>query len=93
MVRVKRLMLDVLKPHQPDGLTFAKAIAEQGEQWRVLYSVEEIDEQTESVTLIVEGEDVQFDRIAGTIEAAGASVHSIDEVEVVGDASDEPAPD
>ena len=27
MVLVKRIVLDVLKPHQPNGLEFAKAIA------------------------------------------------------------------
>jgi hypothetical protein len=83
MVRVKRLVLDVLKPHRPDGLVFSKAIAEQGEGWHVVYAVEEVDEKTESVTVIIEGEDIQFERIAGTIEEIGGSVHSIDEVEVV----------
>jgi len=89
MVRVKRLLLDVLKPHRPDGLAFAKAIAEQGDRWRVFYSVEEVDEKTESVTVVIEGEDIDFERIAGTIESAGGSVHSIDEVEVAGDGDDD----
>lgn len=85
MVRVKRLILDVLKPHKPDGLEFARTIAEQGKHWRVLYSVEEVDEKTESVTIVVEGEDVHFERIATAIENAGGTVHSIDEVEVAGE--------
>ena len=89
MVRVKRLLLDVLKPHRPDGLAFARAIAEQGEGWRVTYSVEEVDEKTESVTIIIEGEDIQFERIIRAVEKAGATVHSIDEVEVVSEAGDE----
>ncbi len=85
MVRVKRLILDVLKPHKPDGLEFCRTIAEQGEGWRVLYVVDEIDEKTESVTVVVEGDDVRFDLIAAAIENAGATVHSIDEVEVLGE--------
>jgi len=85
MVRVKRLILDVLKPHKPDGLVFTTAIAEQGSDWRVVYSVAEVDEKTESVTIVVEGEDVRFERIAEAIENAGATVHSIDEVEVMGE--------
>ena len=82
MVRVKRLVLDVLKPHRPDGLEFARNIAEQGDDWHVLYSVEEVDEKTESVTVVIEGEDIQLERIAEAIETAGGTVHSIDEVEV-----------
>jgi hypothetical protein len=85
MVRVKRLVLDVLKPHKPDGLEFSRIIAEQGERWRVLYSVEEMDEKTESITVVVEGEDVRFDLISAAIENAGGTIHSIDEVEVLGE--------
>ena len=85
MVRVKRLMLDILKPHKPDGLEFSRTIAEQGERWRVLYAVEEMDEKTESVTLVVEGEDLRFDLITAAIEHAGGTIHSIDEVEVLGE--------
>lgn len=83
MVRVKRLVLDVLKPHKPDGLALSKAIAEQGDGWHVLYSVEEVDEKTESVVIIIEGGDLHFKRVARAIEDAGGSVHSLDEVEVV----------
>lgn len=85
MVRVKRLILDVLKPHKPDGLEFSRTIAEQGMRWRVLYSVEEMDEKTESVTIVVEGEDLRFDLIAAAIENAGGTIHSIDAVEVLGE--------
>lgn len=85
MVRVKRLILDVLKPHKPNGLEFSRTIAEQGEHWRVVYSVEEMDEKTESVTVVVEGEDLRFDLITAAIENAGGTVHSVDEVEVVGE--------
>jgi len=83
MVRVKRLVLDVLKPHRPDGLEFASSIAGQGDDWHVLFSVEEVDEKTESVTVVIEGEDIQMERIAQAIETAGGTVHSIDEVEVL----------
>lgn len=85
MVRVKRLVLDVLKPHKPDALEFSRTIAEQGVGWRVLYVVEEVDEETESVMVLVEGEDVDFELIAEAIRNAGGTIHSIDEVEVQGE--------
>jgi hypothetical protein len=85
MVYVKKLVLDVLKPHHPNGLAFAAAIAEQGSGYRVRFTVLEVDEKTETVLIVIRGEDIQFDAIADTISRLGGSVHSIDEVEVIGD--------
>jgi uncharacterized protein len=87
MVKVKRLVLDVLKPHQPNGLEFACTLAENNPDCHIKFSVMEVDEQTETTLLIIEGEDIQFDVIARTIGSMGATVHSIDEVEVIGSRS------
>ena len=83
MVRVKKLMLDVLKPHHPNGLDFAKAIAEQGEDYRVTLQVAEVDEKTETVVIVIEGEDIRFEAIEEVITTLGGSLHSVDEVAVV----------
>ena len=91
MVNVKRILLDVLKPHRPDGLEFATAVAEQSPGCRVSLSVLEVDEKTESISLRVEGEHLSYDAIVAAITGMGATVHSIDEVEAVSEpASDEP---
>ncbi len=84
MAKVKRIVLDVLKPHQPSVLEFAKAIADQGTRCNVKITVEEVDEKTESVTLVMEGENVPFDAVVDTINNLGGSLHSIDGVEVEG---------
>ena len=84
MVKVKRLILDVLKPHQPNGLEFATSLAEQSPDCYIKFSVVEVDEQTESVILTIDGEDIQFNIISEAISAMGGTVHSIDEVEVIG---------
>ncbi|MFC1664603.1 DUF211 domain-containing protein [Pseudomonadota bacterium] len=83
MVSVKRLVLDVLKPHTPNSLDFAKALAEQGVGYQVKFTVMEVDEKTETVVILIEGEDIQFESIANTINNLGGSIHSIDEVEVI----------
>ena len=83
MVYVKRLVLDVLKPHVPSGLEFAKTLAEQGPGYAVKFTVMEVDEKTETVEIIIEGSDIQFAGIEEAIKALGGSLHSIDEVEVV----------
>ncbi|MDP1559402.1 MAG: DUF211 domain-containing protein [Nitrosomonas sp.] len=84
MVKVKRLILDVLKPHQPNGLEFAISLAEKSPDCYIKFSVAEVDEQTETVVLTIQGEDIQFDVIAEAISTMGGTVHSIDEVEVIG---------
>ncbi|KPK38046.1 MAG: hypothetical protein AMJ69_09535 [Gammaproteobacteria bacterium SG8_47] len=84
MTEVKRLVLDVLKPHQPDTLELARAIAACGTGLRVNIGVEEMDEQTESVLVTIEGDDIDLQRVRAAIEELGGSLHSIDEVEVLG---------
>lgn len=88
MVSVKRIVLDILKPHHPNGLEFASTLA--GESGaRVVLSVTEVDEHTETVVLELEGEDLQYDLVTASISGMGGSIHSIDEVVVEG----EPIPD
>jgi hypothetical protein len=85
MVLVKRLVLDVLKPHQPNALEFAQAIATAGGECRVRVMVIEVDEHTESLQVVLEGDAIDFETVQSNISNLGASLHSIDEVEVQGD--------
>lgn len=82
MVSVKRIVLDVLKPHQPDALEFSRAIAGTGEGYFVRLMVLEMDERTETLQIEVTGDAIDFDKIQSTISDMGGSLHSIDEVEV-----------
>lgn len=82
MTKTRRLVLDVLKPHQPNALDFSSALASLGPDYLVKLIVTEVDKQTESTIVTVEGSDINFDDIKAAIEKMGASVHSIDEVEV-----------
>ena len=56
MASVHRLVLDVLKPHQPNTLEFAHNIAALGEDYRVNIRVVEVDEQTETLLVVIEGD-------------------------------------
>lgn len=85
MSSVKRLVLDVLKPHQPNTLDFARAIAMTGKGYHIDIRVTEVDEQTETLQIEIAGEDIDFERISAAISENGASLHSIDEVSVVGE--------
>jgi hypothetical protein len=89
MALVKRLVLDILKPHQPNALEFSRLLAEQGKH-RVKLTVMEMDDKTETLQVEITGEDIDFEQIHEAIRDFGASLHSIDEVEVEGggDATD-----
>ncbi len=82
MVTVTRLVLDVLKPHQPDAVEFCQEIALLGNDYRVCIKVEEMDEETQTVRLEIAGSSLELGPIEAVITQLGASVHSIDLVEV-----------
>jgi hypothetical protein len=84
MTFVKRLVLDILKPHTPNVLDFSRTLAAQGEL-RVKLTVLEMDDKTETLQVVIEGEDIDFERIQQAIAESGASLHSIDEVEILGE--------
>ena len=82
MVAVNRLILDVLKPHHPNALEFSRRIAETGSVDRVRLTVVEMDENTETLQIVIEGDDIDFEAVQAAIGEMGGSLHSIDEVEV-----------
>jgi len=84
MAHVKRLVLDVLKPHQPNALDLARAIASLADGYRVDIKVLDVDDMTETLIVTVEGEELDFELINTTISENGASLHSVDEVSVTG---------
>ena len=80
MVLVKKMVLDVLKPHQPNALEFSKAIAGAGSDYRVHLAVLAMDEATETTQIEIEGNAINFEAVQSCITAMGGSLHSIDEV-------------
>ncbi len=82
MVAVKHVVLDVLKPHQPNALDFSRAIARAGPDYHVFLTVIEMDENTETVRLEVRGDSIDFEQLQAAIAGMSGSLHSIDEVEV-----------
>ncbi|AGF79440.1 hypothetical protein UWK_02909 [Desulfocapsa sulfexigens DSM 10523] len=84
MTTTRKIVLDVLKPHKPNGVDFATALAQLSPDYHVRLSVVEMDAKTESVIVVVEGNNIAFDSVSELIKKMGASIHSIDEVEVHG---------
>lgn len=80
MSQIKRLVLDVLKPHEPTMVEVASAIGDIKDVDGVNMSLYEVDQQTENVKITVEGSDIDYEIVLRTIENLGAVVHSVDEI-------------
>ena len=79
-MQLRKIVIDVLKPHSPSILEYAEKIAALKNVEGVTVLVSEIDEKTESVEITVEGDSLDYKNIEESIEKLGGSVHSIDMV-------------
>ncbi|MDI9645074.1 MAG: DUF211 domain-containing protein [Archaeoglobales archaeon] len=80
MAGIRRLVLDVLKPHEPLNTFFAIKLSDLKNVTAVNISIQEIDQATESVKITIVGENLNYEEIRQTIEDLGGVIHSIDEV-------------
>lgn len=77
---LRRLVLDVLKPHEPSNIVLARRLSEIENIDGVNLSLYEIDQNTENVKITIVGNDMDFEIIRRAIEDLGAVIHSIDEI-------------
>lgn len=77
--KIWRLVLDVLKPHDPSLPEFAKQLGNIEGVRGVNIDLFEIDKETETLKITVDG-DLNYSEIKSKIEDWGGVVHSIDEV-------------
>lgn len=80
MAPVRRLVVDILKPHDPPLLEFTDQLAGVDSVDAVTSSLIELDNTVQNVKLTFEGEDVDFEAIETAIDGLGATIHSIDQV-------------
>jgi hypothetical protein len=79
MVAVRRLVIDVLKPHDPPLLEFTEAVAAVDGVEGATGSLLELDREVQNVKFTVEGPDLDYDAVEATVENLGGTVHSVDE--------------
>ena len=79
-MKLRRLVLDTLKPHEPTILVWADKISELDGISAVNIAIMEIDRKVENAKLTIVGDGISFDRVREVIEDLGGTVHSIDEV-------------
>ena len=80
MSQVRRLVLDVLKPHQPTMLTLAGKLGDLEGVHGVDITLIEIDNKVENIKITLEGDDIDFQDVAEVVQDAAGSIHSIDKV-------------
>jgi hypothetical protein len=77
---IKRLILDVLKPHKPTVVEIYEALSDLEGIEGVNIIIYEIDQQVENVKIILAGNAIDFENIKETLTEMGATIHSVDEV-------------
>ena len=80
--KLRYLVLDILKPHKPNILKFAEELAYLNKTYSINLKVLETNEKTETVEIMIEGEEVDFEKIEAIVSKLGGSIQSVDEVSV-----------
>ena len=77
--KVRRIVLDVLKPHDPSIIEVSQRLAGLPEVDGVNITIYEVDRKVENAKITIEGDNLDYEAILSIIEDTGGTVHSIDE--------------
>jgi hypothetical protein len=80
MGEIRRLVLDVLKPHNPSIIQLADELSDLEGVEAVNVSIYEMDTRVENAKITVEGVGLVYEDVLKVIGENGGTVHSIDEV-------------
>jgi hypothetical protein len=75
---IKRVVLDVLKPHKPSLIEMSLRLSNLKGVDGVSCTLDEVDQETESVKVTIEGPAVNYATVEDTLRELGAVIHSID---------------
>ncbi|MHA1917251.1 MAG: DUF211 domain-containing protein [Candidatus Ranarchaeia archaeon] len=77
---ISRLVLDCLKPHQPSTWEVASTVSKIQGVTSVNVFVDEIDSETESIKITIDGIDLSVPVLEKELKQACVAIHSIDQV-------------
>ncbi|MFC6784706.1 DUF211 domain-containing protein [Halobaculum halobium] len=80
MASVRKVVVDVLKPHAPPLVEFTERVNETPGVDSASSRLIELDREVQNIAVTVEGEPIDYDAVVETIDGLGATVHSVDEV-------------
>ena len=85
MSKIRRLVLDVLKPYDPELNVLTKAAIENIDGIEgINVTVYEMDRLTQKVKIIIEGHDLDYAQIQEILDGQNCVIHSLDQI-VAGD--------
>lgn len=80
MAPMLRVVLDLLKPHDPPTLDFAQRLADVDGVDGVNATTIEVDKKVENVKFTIEGGDIQFEEVQRLVDELGGTIHSVDQI-------------
>lgn len=80
MSNIRKIVLDVLKPHKPDIIEYSEKLSEIKRVSGVSIFLNEVDQETENIKVIIEGFNLDYRLIRKSIEEMAGSVHSVDAI-------------
>jgi len=81
-VFIKRLVLDVMKPHKPGNVEVGLEISAVKGVDGCNITVIEIDKSVENVKITVDGSNIEYLQVEEILEDNGATIHSVDKVSI-----------
>lgn len=90
MPQTRRLVLDVLKPHEPKMVEFTEQLCTIESITGVTSKLVEIEEDVRTVRVTIEGSDLDLAKIEAQINDLSGSLHSVDEVSCGQDIVEDP---
>ncbi|GAG62077.1 unnamed protein product [marine sediment metagenome] len=82
MANLRRVVLDVLKPHLPNVIELSSQLADLAGVDGVDISLIEMDQKVENVKITCEGDSIDYEKVEKIIKESGGSIHSLDKVSV-----------
>lgn len=80
MPPVRRVVLDVLKPHDPKIVEFTQQVGKESSVEGVTSKLVDIEEEVRTLRITLEGEELDVESIEERITDLSGSIHSVDEV-------------
>lgn len=80
MSDMRRIVLDVLKPHDPSLTEFTRHVTNTECTAAATASLIELDNEVQNIKITIEGENLDYDTIEAAVADLGGNVHSIDQV-------------
>lgn len=80
MAPIRRLVLDVLKPHEPSLTDLTQRLGDVDGVTGCTTTLVEIDQKVTNVTVTLEGDAIDEDAVTEVVQSHGGTIHSVDEV-------------